>query len=54
MTVFDDFDELDAFDREPADPIQVARQLRRLLNAGLDDLEVAAALLAWLRRSGST
>jgi hypothetical protein len=54
MTDFGDFDDDDAFDpNEPADPEQVARKLRRLYDAGFDDLAVALALLAWLRRQGS-
>ena len=52
--IFGDFDDDDALDHEPADPIQVARKLRRLFDRGLSDLEVAAAILVWLRRQGAT
>lgn len=66
---FGDYDEDDALDHEPADPVQVAIKLHRLRrDNGLegpswDDLtEVQRAvliaiighLLAWLRRQGAT
>lgn len=69
MTDFGDFEPADAFDTAPADPEQVAIRLQRLrVEAGLDtdrwdDLDlhaqtvritIVAALLAWLRRQGST
>jgi hypothetical protein len=53
MSDFGDFEDDDAFDTEPADPEQVARKLRALLDRGLDDVGVAVLLLAWLRRQGA-
>jgi hypothetical protein len=65
---FGDFDTDDAFDREPADPEQVARKLHayRLAEGeegvAWDDLAparqtllvlIVARLLVWLRRQGS-
>lgn len=64
---FGDFDDDDAFDREPPDPEQVARKLLRYRmeidgSADWDDLtddqrqrEIVAItrLLAWLRRQGA-
>lgn len=64
-----DHDQADAFDTAPADPEQVARQVHRLRHreglerAAWGELSVAqraravlvaAALLAWWRRSGLT
>lgn len=50
---FGDFTSDDALDHEPADPVQVARKLRALLDTGDDDVTVADRLLAWLRRQGA-
>ena len=67
MSTFGDFDDLDAFDTEPADPEQVARKLHQLRHrdaleavywAGLGPgvrsrlIKVAADLIAWGRRQG--
>lgn len=67
-TTFDDFDDDDAADTEPADPEQVARRLHQLrrregfeieewdeLDAGERGalIQIVAVLLAWLRRQGS-
>jgi hypothetical protein len=49
---FGDYDPADAYDTAPADPVQVARKLRALYDAGHDDVAVAVLLLAWLRRGG--
>jgi hypothetical protein len=70
MTTFGDFDPDDAFDpTQPADPEQVAIKLHELrrdrafesqrwdqlsANQRAPRIEIVAALLAWLRRSGAT
>lgn len=62
MSDFGDFDLLDALDREPADPEQVARKLHELEGGHWDDLTadqraariaLFVLLLAWMRRQGS-
>lgn len=68
MSDFGDFDADDAFDKEPADPEQVARRLHVLRQredmepVAWDDLAesdravrimIVAVLLAWMRRQGS-
>lgn len=68
MSVFGDWEPLDAYDREPADPEQAARKYQRLrhdANPGVatwddltvheraDALAVVVLFLAWLRRSGA-
>ena len=53
MTFFGDFEDDDAFDREPLDVEQLEiklAQLRRL--HGTRDREFADHLIAWLRRQG--
>ncbi|MET0415645.1 MAG: hypothetical protein ABW022_06455 [Actinoplanes sp.] len=65
---FGDFDPDDAYDREPADPEQVARKLHALRHsealegASWEELTpaqqtllvlIVARLLAWLRRQGA-
>jgi len=68
MSGFGDFEELDAFDTEPADPEQVARRLHRYRRedgrepADWEDLAeyervalvlIMMRLLDWLRREGA-
>jgi len=63
MTGFGDYEDADAFDTAPADPEQVARKLVELDGGDWRDLDdehqarriaIVVALLAWLRRQGST
>lgn len=62
MSEFGDAEPADAFDIEPADPVQVARKLAELDGIDFDHwtgeerarrIGIALALIVWLRREGS-